>query len=181
MYRKKEIISIISIILITLILAFLPTLLSKTKVKMEDVDEETKTSTIIISIDGEVTRDDLSIEVPYGASYGYILSKIKIYLNSYSIIDSDLTKQYYESQTITIASSDIDCYTNEEIYVDSTKISLSTASYDELISLYGIGQKRAETLIEYRESHTLDSWETIRSLLGVSNEVIENIQEKAVL
>ena len=177
MHRKKEIIIIILIILTTIFLAFLPKILENKKVEIE---KEDKKNTILVTIEGEIKESSISLTCPNGVSFGYILSKIEIYLNDYSIISESLTKRYYEDTVIIIESSDKNCYQEEDIDLEN-KISLSKATLDELVKLYGIGEKRAITLIEYRETHTLDSWEKIRSLLGVSDAVIESIKEKAVL
>lgn len=184
MYKKKEIIIIILIILVTITLAFLPSMINNTKVEVKE--EETKTQNRInIVIDGEIKENEIKLNVPYGASYGYIISKIEIYLNDYSKLDDSLTKRYYEDSKITIESKDNNRFnfnsSNEEVITDSSKISISTASKDELMSLYGIGEKRAESIIEYREKNKIDSWESLRGLIGVSNEILQAIKEKAVL
>ena len=49
------------------------------------------------------------------------------------------------------------------------------------MSLYGIGDKRSDAIIEYREKKKIESWDELKSLIGVSDEVIKAIKEKAVL
>ena len=189
MYKKKEIIIIIIILITTLILAFLPSLISNLNSNIEEevpiaTIEETSTknkNTIEIKITGELKESEIIITVPYGASYGYILSKIRVYFNSYSNPDTDLQKRYYSDTEIFIESLDNNCFIEEEINMDEGKIKINTASKSELISLYGIGEKRADKIIEYRESKVIDSWDTLKKLIGVSNEVIEAIKEKAIL
>lgn len=178
--KKKEVIIIISIIVITILLAFLPNLIKSNTTNVSNSNiENTKNNTISIKIIGEIKEDEITIVVPKGASYGYIISKMEMYLNEYSLLDSNLKKRYYEDETITILSQDTSCY--EEKEVSNEYIKLSTASKSELMSLYGIGNKRADKIIEYRESHEIDSWDTLRKLLGISDEVLESIKKKAVL
>ena len=179
MYKKKEIIIIILIITLTVFLALMPSLISSCH-KDEIIEkEEIKEEFLNIKIEGELTEDNLEIKIPYGFSYGYIISKIEPYLNDYSIIDSDYTKRYYESTTIIIKSSD----NNNESYNGSydNKININTASKDELMSIKGIGDKRASLIIEYRDINKITSYSELQSLIGVSNEIIEIIKEKTII
>jgi hypothetical protein len=188
MYNKKEIIFIIIFLITTIALAFLPSLISNLTSNIEEIIKEdiaittTKNkNTIEIKIEGEIKEDQIIITVPYGSSYGYNLSKVRVYFNSYSNPDKDLGKRYYEDTTIFIESLDNECFIEEEIDLDIGKIKISTASKDELMMLYGIGEKRADKIIEYRKTNEIDTWDTLKKILGVSNEVIEAIKEKAVL
>ena len=179
MYKKKEIIIIILIITLTVFLALRPSLISSCH-KDEIIEkEEIKEEFLNIKIEGELTEDNLEIKIPYGFSYGYIISKIEPYLNDYSIIDSDYTKRYYESTTIIIKSSD----NNNESYNESydNKININTASKDELMSIKGIGDKRASLIIEYRDINKITSYSELQSLIGVSNEIIEIIKGKTII
>ena len=185
MYKKKEIIAIISILIASISLSFLPNLISFVSSNEENIENleviDTKVNTIKVCITGEIKESSIEIEVPYGASYGYIISKIEVYLNSYSIIEKDFKKRYYEDTNIVIESLDIKEDIEDIEVKDESKIKISTASKLELMSLYGIGEKRAESIIKYREEKKIESWSELRSLLGVSNEIIEAIKEKAVL
>ena len=179
MYKKKEIIIIIIILAITLLLSFLPTLISKFSNTVEDVVVPTTyKNTIQIKIEGEV-KEEVTIDVPMGASYGYILTKIEKYLNEYSIIEDNLKERYYSDTVIYIESSDTSCFIEEEI--EEGKIKISTAEKYELMSLYGIGEARANKIIEYRKNKKIESWDELKKIIGVSNEIMEAIKEKAVL
>ena len=180
MKRFKEIIVIVLLIGVTVFLAFIPMINSNSN--KEDTKEKSTPSTIKINITGELKVDELNIRIPYGYSYGYIISKIELYLNGYSIIDENKAKRYYEDTKIVIESSDIKPKTVvEESSNDDGKININTASLNDLITLYGIGEKRANLIIEYRATKKIESFNELKELIGVSNEVIENIKEKAVL
>ena len=179
MRKKKEIIIIILIISVTIFLAFMPMILSK---RGENVEEpEKKPTTISITIKGELKKEEINIKIPYGYSYGYIISKIQVYLNNYSIVDDNKTKRYYEDTVIVIKSTDINKDVTDEIDTNNGLININKAQVDDLVKLYGIGEKRAKAIIEYREKKKIETFEELRELLGVSNEVIENIKEKAFL
>ncbi len=179
MRRKKELIIIILIVVVTIFLAFMPMILSKKNENEDDIIKEEEKLTINITIKGELKVDELKIKIPYGYSYGYIINKIELYLNKYSVISNDRTKRYYEDSVIIIESNDTN---NTKSIIDNTgKININTALEDELVTLYGIGDKRAKAIIEYRKIKKIETFTELKELLGVSNEVIENIKEKAFL
>ncbi len=181
MYKKKEIIIISAIISLTIFLGFLPMIISSCDNKKEEiVEKEEKKDYLSITIKGELNVDKVNLEIPYGYSYGYIISKIRPYLNQYSIIDKELTKRYYEDSIIIIYSSDINNEIVEEIEV-SNLININESDKDDLTKLYGIGTKRADAIIEYREKKKIESFTELKELLGVSDEVISAIKEKAIL
>jgi len=177
--KKKEIFAIIIILGLTIFLAFLPTIINSNNKKEDDVIlNEEKPKYIIITIKGELKIEEINLKIPYGYTYGYIIQKIDSYLNEYSIVSDDLKKRYYENETIIIKSSDIN---NNEVIETTNKININTATTDELITLYGIGEKRAKAIIDYRKNKKIETFSELKELLGVSDEVINNIKDKAIL
>ena len=178
--KKKEIFAIIIIIGLTIFLAFLPTIINSNNNKKEDdiTLKEEKQNILNIKIIGELKIEEIYLKIPYGYTYGYIIQKIDPYLNEYSIVSDDLKKRYYNDETIIIESTDIN---NKEVIEISNKININTASSDELITLYGIGEKRAQAIIDYRKNKKIESFSELKELLGVSDEVINNIKDKAIL
>ena len=176
--RKKELIIMVLIIALTVFLAFLPKILNNKE--EEPIKTEETPTTITITIKGEIKVEELKIKIPYGYTYGYVITKIDNYLNKYSIISEDRKTRYYKDTTIIIESSDKK-NNNTETNIDSGKININSASVDELVTLYGIGEKRAKAIIEYREKKKIETFQELKELLGVSDEVIRNIKEKAVL
>ena len=179
MYKKKEIIIIIIILAITLLLSFLPTLISRFSNNVSDVViPTTYKNTIQIKIEGEV-KEEVTLEVPIGAAYGYIITKIEKYLNEYSILEDNLKERYYSDTIIQIESSDTSCFIEEVI--EEGKLKISTEEKYELIRLYGIGEARGNKIIEYRKNKKIESWDELKKIIGVSNEIMASIKEKAVL
>ena len=179
MYKKKEYIIIGAIVALTVFLGFMPMIISSCSNESSDeiVEKETKKEYLSITIRGEINVNEVNITIPYGYSYGYIVSKIKPYLNQYSIIDQELTKRYFEDSIVIIYSTD----QNMEIEEIVELININTASKDILLKLYGIGTKRADAIIEYRNKKIIDSFKELKELLGVSDEIINSIKEKATL
>ena len=182
MYKKKEYLIILLIIGLTVFLGFLPMIISSNESKEDEIveKEDERKDILKITIKGELNVDYVNLEIPYGFSYGYIISKLKPFLNQYSIVEKELTKRYYDDTTIIIKSSDIDNEIEEEI-IDVNYININLDSKDMLTKLYGIGSKRADAIIEYRENKKIESFQELKELIGVSDEVISTIKEKAIL
>ena len=170
MYRKKEILIIVFIVLIT-ILYFV-----STSNPIEDTKEATSKSYVNVKIEGEVKKE-VTITIPIGYTYGYVIGKVQIYFNDYSYYNYDLYEKIYDDTTIYILSTDI----NNQYDSATDKISISKGSYNDLLKLYGIGEKRANKIIEYRKINRIDTFAELQELLGVSDEVINKIKSQAVL
>lgn len=55
-------------------------------------------------------------------------------------------------------------------------INLQTASKEELMSIKGIGDKKAEQILEYRKSNTINSVEDLKNIKGFGDSIISNIK-----
>ncbi len=61
---------------------------------------------------------------------------------------------------------------------DSTLININTADTDELQRLYGIGDKRAEDIIEFRKTHgRFVTTQDLMRIDGISRKLFEQIKE----
>ena len=56
-------------------------------------------------------------------------------------------------------------------------VSINTASIDELMTLSGIGQSKAEAIIEYRESKKFETIEEIKEVPGIGDALFEKIKD----
>ena len=177
MIQKKEKIIILIILVLTAILSFYPSL-KELFSKQETIEEIPKSNYVTITITGEILVDKYTITLPYGSSYGNIIKHLKNVTNDYSIIESYTSICFTEDTTIVIKSTDI---SNEKEINTISKININTASKEELINIYGIGEKRADKIISYRQTKKIKSFEELKSLIGVSNEIIEKIKQQAVL
>ena len=61
------------------------------------------------------------------------------------------------------------------------KISLNNASLDELMTLDGIGEKKAQAIIEYRKKHSFKSIEEILEVDGIGTATYEKIKDRLTI
>ena len=198
MKRKKEIIIIICILIAVIVLILIPIITENNKHNNVNTKEEvieTESNEITLTIEGEInyrknnsiSDDDIvntfEIKTFKGITYGELLKIINQYRTEYTVFEEDYLKSYDKSQKIIIESSYI--YPEEYIepvIINEDLININEASLLELKSLYGIGEKRAEMIYEYiKEGNRFNSFQELKSFLGVSDEVITRIEEKAFL
>ena len=73
--------------------------------------------------------------------------------------------------------SDNDSYTLS-IGEEKNKININTASFDELVSLQGIGEKKANSIIEYRKRNGFfKSIDEIKNVEGIGDALFNQIKE----
>ena len=68
----------------------------------------------------------------------------------------------------------------DEIIVNS-KISLNTATKEELMTLSGIGEAKALAIIEYRKTNRFNSLEEIMNIKGIGKSIYEKIKDNISL
>ncbi|GEM_PF-6216659 len=56
-------------------------------------------------------------------------------------------------------------------------VNINTATAEELMTLKGIGEKKAQSIIEYRESHAFERIEDIMEVSGIGEKTFENIKD----
>jgi len=55
-------------------------------------------------------------------------------------------------------------------------INLQTATKEELMNIKGIGEKKAEQILEYRKINSIKSLEDLRNIKGFGDSIINNIR-----
>ncbi|MDA3918922.1 MAG: helix-hairpin-helix domain-containing protein [Deltaproteobacteria bacterium] len=53
------------------------------------------------------------------------------------------------------------------------KININTATKKELVTLNGVGKKKADRIIEYREEHPFEKIEDLKNVQGISQKTLD--------
>ncbi len=56
-------------------------------------------------------------------------------------------------------------------------INVQSASKEELMSIDGIGEKKAESIIEYRKTHPVKNPEDLLLVKGIGPNIVQNIKD----
>ncbi|MFW2605805.1 ComEA family DNA-binding protein [Aliarcobacter butzleri] len=59
-------------------------------------------------------------------------------------------------------------------------INLQTASKEELMSIKGIGEKKAEQIMEYRKTNTIKSADDLKNIKGFGDNIVSNVKENNI-
>ena len=57
------------------------------------------------------------------------------------------------------------------------EINLQTASKEELMSVKGIGEKKAEQIIEYRKTNTIAKADDLKNIKGFGDSIVGNVKD----
>ncbi len=57
------------------------------------------------------------------------------------------------------------------------EINLQTASKEELMGIKGIGEKKAEQIIEYRKTNTINKADDLKNIKGIGDSIVGNVKE----
>ena len=86
----------------------------------------------------------------------------------------------FTSTTIIIASLD-EKVIETEIDYNAGLINVNTAPLSDLLSLTGVGSKRAERILNYRATKTIETFEELQEIIGVTDAILEIIKTEATL
>ena len=57
------------------------------------------------------------------------------------------------------------------------EINLQTASKEELMGIKGIGEKKADQIMEYRKTNTINNPEDLKNIKGFGDSIVGNVKE----
>ena len=95
---------------------------------------------------------------------------------------ANLTGWVVDGETILIPTSGIPEPTLTIQVPDDKKVNLNTADKNELMSLPGIGEKRAGEIIKFRENKgKITSKEDLLEIQGISEKILESIYDRLIV
>ncbi len=171
MYKKKELIFLIIIVIALFIFGFTLTIDKK---ENEYID---KKSLIVINVDGEIARKT-KLEFQSQTTYGSVFLKVKSLLNEYSDLSGyDLYEPIKVSMDINIPTID-----RNNHYDSSVFININSATKQQLMSLPQIGEKRSEKILEYiKNNGKIKTWEEFFKIVSMKDEYKNEIKKQAIL
>ncbi|MDZ7818868.1 MAG: helix-hairpin-helix domain-containing protein [Aliarcobacter sp.] len=57
-------------------------------------------------------------------------------------------------------------------------LNLQTATKEELMAIKGIGDKKADQIIEYRKTNKINSAEDLRNIKGFGDSIVSNVEKE---
>ncbi|MDE6240946.1 MAG: helix-hairpin-helix domain-containing protein [Anaeroplasmataceae bacterium] len=175
MYKRKEWIGVLLLIVVVLIGNIVFYSKQKDTVKIED--SLLSKDSFIIKIEGEVVRP-MELEYVKPISYGVLFLRIKNSFNEFSDISKfDMNEIIFSDSSIYIPTYDLG-----NLFSPDEKICINQASLQDLKKLPQIGDKRAQKILDYIESNgKIGSWDIFFKIAGVPENVKDEIKKQAVL
>ena len=188
-YNRKEIITVF--ICISAFISF-SLFSSKSEVitmsndieKDEEIEE--KKETIMVDIKGEIQNPG-TYELEIGNRIIDVINKSGGLTDDADVRSINLSEKLEDEMLIVIPSKEesvnnqpaINSKNNTNVnQAQDSKISINTANVSTLMTLKGIGQKKAESIVEYREKNGLfKKIEDITNVSGIGNSIFDKIKD----
>ena len=98
----------------------------------------------------------------------------------YTVNYKEITKKHSEEEAVENVSQSAAVYSEDENI--PYLININTADVYELTALEGIGDKKAQSIVEYREEHgPFESKEDLLEVSGIGESILKNIEDKITL
>ena len=189
-FKRKEIISITIILVLVIIILFQSfhndkeieinesNIIEKKESKLKEVDIEK----IIVDIKGEINKPGI-YEMNNGNRIIDVITKAGGLTKSADTNSINLSEKIVDEMVIIIPTLNINNtseLTDKKVINDLPKdkrISINTASIDELMTIKGIGTTKAKKIIEYRNKNgKFKKIEDIKKVSGIGNSTFEKIK-----
>lgn len=189
-FKRKEIISITIILVLVIIILFQSfhndkeieinesNIIEKKESKQKEVDNEK----IIVDIKGEINKPGI-YEMNNGNRIIDVITKAGGLTKNADTNSINLSEKIVDEMVIIIPTLNINntsILTDKKVINDLPKdkrISINTASIDELMTIKGIGTTKAKNIIEYRNKNgKFKKIEDIKEVSGIGNSTFEKIK-----
>ena len=189
-YNRKEIITVFicisAFISFSLFSSKSDVITMNTNLEKEKVIEEIKEETIMVDIKGEIQNPG-TYELEMGNRIIDVINKSGGLTDDADVRSINLSEKLEDEMLIVIPSKEesvnnqpvINSKNNTNVnQAQDSKISINTANVSTLMTLKGIGQKKAESIVEYREKNGLfKKIEDITNVSGIGNSIFDKIKD----
>ena len=160
------------------------------KCNLKSVKQDTEKSISRVDVKGEVNNPGV-IELESGSIVDDAIKKAGGVTENADLKNTNLSKKIEDEMVIYIYSKDevkesnqtinYNEKTNSVINSNSSLININTASVEELKTLNGIGESKAQRIIEYRNNTPFKSIEDIKNVDGIGDKAFEKIKDKITI
>ena len=159
----------------------------------ETVKDDTKD--FFVDIKGEVKKEGV-YKVTSGMTVNDVINLAGGLKKSASTKNINLSKRVFDEMVIIVYSksslnnnvnnnkNDALIKNDEKALINSSNsssnlslVNINTASIDELLTLSGIGNSKAEAIIKYRESNKFNTIDDIKNISGIGDSLFEKIKD----
>lgn len=159
--------------------------------KVEEVKEqieekiENNIQKIKVDIKGEILNPGV-YELELGNRIIDVVNLSGGFTNNAVTTNVNLSKKIYDEMVILIPDKgnvceiiqDYSVSNNEEKNVDNGLVNINTASREDLLNLTGVGESKADAIIEYRKQNRFESIEDIMNIPGIKESLFNKIKDE---
>lgn len=147
----------------------------------EDITSDSKVKTIKkVHISGEINKAGV-YEIEDNDRLEDLVNKAGGLTQNANLDSINLSMILEDQMRIIIPNiNDAEKIIDQNPVIDSTtdeKVNINTASKEELMKLPNIGDKRADSIIEYRQNNKFENIEDIKKVSGIGNNYFEQMKE----
>lgn len=147
----------------------------------EDITSDSKVKTIKkVHISGEINKAGV-YEIEDNDRLEDLVNKAGGLTQNANLDSINLSMILEDQMRIIIPNiNDAEKIIDQNPVIDSTtdeKVNINTASKEELMKLPNIGDKRADSIIEYRQNNKFENIEDIKNVSGIGNNYFEQMKE----
>lgn len=149
--------------------------------EVEEGDEPTVSISdhVFVEVKGAVKNPGV-YEVPVDARVTNVLSLAEL-LSSADLLTVNQSQKVKDEMVIYVPEigeiEDVDMIASESTVEDEILVNINTASVDELTLLNGIGEKKAQLIIEYREQNGLFmTKEDLMNISGIGEKTFDSLE-----
>lgn len=154
------------------------------KEEEEEKDEIEEIPKIKVDIKGEVKNPGV-YELELGNRIIDVVNLSGGFTTKAITKEVNLSKKIYDEMVIIIPDSETTCvvepkYTNLENDVDqiSGLVNINTASKEDLMTLTGVGESKADAIIKYRKQNKFEKIEDIMNITGIKESLFNKIKDE---